>query len=329
MSEQTLGDGKAGHPCPGPIVSSLGLPTQQYNGQLHPLLNSTIRGAIWYQGESNKGQDELYACRFGRMMDQWRAEWHAGTGGATDPNFPIGFVQIGPFTSGGLGPGGSTSADTFAIRMGQTADFGYAPNTKWPYSFMATAFDLANPPGAHCPSGCIHIFNKQAVGHRLAVAARSTVYGENRTALVYSGPRVAEVRASGSTAKITYSGPGVEGKGLALRSKYGFEVCYKANCSGVDVSGEPNMMNANSMKDEQMPISPVYVSADDGWLPANITYWTSKSVTIVAPAVAREQIRWVRYAHDDMPSLFFGTQVAVYNAEGLPATPGIFRASTD
>eukprot|EP00966_Prymnesium_polylepis_P292973 6767029-Prymnesium_polylepis.1 len=58
MSEQTLGDGKAGHPCPGPIVSSLGLPTQQYNGQLHPLLNSTIRGVRAVRIESYLPADE-------------------------------------------------------------------------------------------------------------------------------------------------------------------------------------------------------------------------------------------------------------------------------
>jgi hypothetical protein len=37
------------------------------------------------------------------MMDEWRREWHAGTGGGTDPNFPIGFVQIGPL-GGTAGP---------------------------------------------------------------------------------------------------------------------------------------------------------------------------------------------------------------------------------
>ena len=43
-----------------------------------------------------QGQDQLYKCRYEMMMDEWRREWHAGTGQGTDPNFPIGFVQIGP-----------------------------------------------------------------------------------------------------------------------------------------------------------------------------------------------------------------------------------------
>jgi hypothetical protein len=45
---ETLGDGTTG-PCPGPITSSMGVPTQQWNGQIRPLVNTTIKGAIWYQ----------------------------------------------------------------------------------------------------------------------------------------------------------------------------------------------------------------------------------------------------------------------------------------
>ena len=106
----------------------------------------------------------------------------------------------------------------FEVRMGQTADYGYAPNKRWPNSFMATAFDLANPPKTNCISGCIHIFNKQAVGHRLAVAARNTVYGE--TSLVFSGPRVSVVKAAGANAvTVAYGGIGMEGGGLKMRGQ--------------------------------------------------------------------------------------------------------------
>lgn len=86
---------------------------------------------------------------------------HEGTGGATDPEFPVGFVQIGPYTSGGPGPSSDASFKAFLIRMGQTNGYGFAPNPVWPNTFMATAFDLANPPGTKCLAGCIHIFNKQ------------------------------------------------------------------------------------------------------------------------------------------------------------------------
>jgi hypothetical protein len=52
-----------------------------------------------------------------QMMQEWRAQWHIGTGGATDPDFPMGFVQIGP-----MGNDEGDNADSFLIRMGQTAN---------------------------------------------------------------------------------------------------------------------------------------------------------------------------------------------------------------
>ena len=68
------------------------------------------------------------------MMSTWRQRWHEGTGGATDPTFPFGFVQVGPM--------GHPGADSFAIRMGQTCDFGYAPNERMTNTFAATAIGM-------------------------------------------------------------------------------------------------------------------------------------------------------------------------------------------
>jgi len=107
-------------------------------------------------GESNAGQDAMYTCRFNAMMAQWRRQWYSGTRGATQPNFPFGVVQIGPDTSSG--------AEDFAIRQGQTADYGFMPNPAQPHTFLAAAYDLPNPPGTKCFSGCVHIFNKREVG---------------------------------------------------------------------------------------------------------------------------------------------------------------------
>ena len=189
------------------------------------------------------------------------------------------------------------SLKTFQIRMGQTADFGTAPNAAWPHSFMATAFDLANPPHTTCFWGCVHIFNKQAVAHRLAVAARRTVYGES--ALVGSGPTVTGVAAHGSGAVVTY-GQGTEGGGIALRSKYGFEVCAKDCEAGFALNG-----------------------AAGPFVNATITGSTKTTVTIAAPAGFEGKVAMVRYGWDDMPSLFYGTQIAVCELR----TPFAFRAA--
>jgi sialate O-acetylesterase len=82
------------------------------------------------------------------MMAEWRKLWYEGTNGATDPDFPIGFVQIGPL--GQIrGPESTESENTFAVRIGQTGGMehgGTAPNTRWPHTFMSTGYDLMNPP---------------------------------------------------------------------------------------------------------------------------------------------------------------------------------------
>ena len=58
ISKETLGDGTSGK-CPGKITSSMGLPSQQWNGQLVPLLNTTIKGTIWYQVSLLEGPDSM------------------------------------------------------------------------------------------------------------------------------------------------------------------------------------------------------------------------------------------------------------------------------
>ena len=61
---------------------------------VHPFLNMTIFGAIWYQGEANTPAPDTYNCTFPAMIDDWRFKWFEGTGGHVDPLFPFGFVQV-------------------------------------------------------------------------------------------------------------------------------------------------------------------------------------------------------------------------------------------
>ena len=217
---------------------------------------------------------------------------------------------------------------------------GYAPNKAWPHTFMSTAFDLANPPNTNCFWGCVHIFNKQAVAHRLALSALKTVYADASTT-VGSGPVVTSVVAAAGAANrvvITYGG-GTEGGGLALRSKYGFEVCY-SDC-------DPSLISN---------------STTGPFFAADIVAHTATTVTIESSVAPNGPIAMVRYAYDDMPSLFYDTQIAVCeycrlcsardpsycmppvscgmhplthasclvrvdNKEGLPATPGAYNVT--
>merc|ERR1712107_256811 len=142
-------------------------------------------------------------------------------------------------------------------------------------------------------AGDIHIFNKQAVAHRLAVAARHVVYGEDK--LVYSGPRVTSVSLQDKEIVLTY-GVGTEGGGLKLRSKFGFEVC-STSCE----------------------------KAGAKWTKVDVSANTARTVTLRTVSAT---VAVIRYAHVDAPSLFTGNQLAVYNAEGLPATPGVYKVNS-
>ena len=62
---------------------------------VYPLLNTTIYGVIWYQGEANAMyRTDMYNCTFPAMINDWRKEWFSGTYGATNLRFPFGFVQV-------------------------------------------------------------------------------------------------------------------------------------------------------------------------------------------------------------------------------------------
>lgn len=67
-------------------------PTLMYNGMLKPLQNYTIKGFLWYQGESNVGKHKTYAERLKTMVELWRKEWGLG-------ELPFYYVEIAPFNS--------------------------------------------------------------------------------------------------------------------------------------------------------------------------------------------------------------------------------------
>ena len=83
---------------------------------------------------------------------------------------------------------GSDNSSSFSpgfpiIRWAQTANYGYVPNPRLPYVFMAVAVDLGDPTS---PFGSIHPRDKQDVGARLALAGRAVAYGDSQ--VYYTGP---------------------------------------------------------------------------------------------------------------------------------------------
>ncbi len=133
-----------------------------YNAMIHPLLPYRIKGAIWYQGESNAGYAYSYREYLPAMIEDWRTRWNQG-------DFPFLFIQLPDY----YGSINRPEPDNWAeLRESQLMSLA-TPSTA-----MAVIIDTGEPYN-------LHPTNKQLAGNRLALAARGMVYGEK---LEYSGP---------------------------------------------------------------------------------------------------------------------------------------------
>jgi sialate O-acetylesterase len=160
--------------------------TALYNGMIHPLHPFALRGAIWYQGESNATEGMLYAERMNALISGWRQVWGEG-------DFPFYFVQIAPFTYG-------FNAEVIGeFWEAQTAAQG-VPNTG-----MAVINDIGDLKD-------IHPANKQEVGRRLALWALRATYGQAN--LVYCGPTFKAMTIEGDKLRLSFDNVG---GGLASR----------------------------------------------------------------------------------------------------------------
>lgn len=148
-----------------------------YNAMIHPLVRMSIKGALWYQGESNFGWNrEEYLCTFPALISEWRKTWSKYT--PTSDTFPFGFMQISTWDAGMKEP------NCPVIRWHQTADHGYVPNNDLKNVFMGVAIDTYDK-----ESG-IHPRNKQLPSQRLAWAGLNIAYGMTRYPVYGPFPRV-------------------------------------------------------------------------------------------------------------------------------------------
>jgi len=135
------------------------LPAGLYNGMIAPLTPYSIKGFLWYQGETNSAPERapIYAKLFPAMIADWRARWQQG-------ELPFLYVQISSFHSPDEGWGVVRDAQRRTLAVAKTA--------------MAVSIDVGTLDNVHPP-------DKQTVGARLALAARGLVYGDGSD---YSGP---------------------------------------------------------------------------------------------------------------------------------------------
>jgi sialate O-acetylesterase len=174
-----------------PIDVSAYTPTMLYNGMIAPIIPYSMKGVIWYQGESNSDfpQDyNNYHTLFKLMIKNWRNDWKEG-------NFPFYYVQIAPFTYG-------ESSKSQVVRYAQFQTLS-VPNTG-----MAVTLDIGSLATIHPP-------DKQDVGKRLALWALAKNYGRD---IVYSGPLYKSMKVDGNKIVLSFTHVG---NGLVLKNMNG------------------------------------------------------------------------------------------------------------
>ncbi len=153
-------------------------PTVLYNAMTHPLLKFPVKGAIWYQGESNAGRAYEYRTLYPAMIKDWRARWKS--------ELPFIGVQLAPFGNGKNNSNGVTYAELRDAQLHATKVL--------PKVGVAVITDFGNETD-------IHPAQKEPVGARLALNARALAYGEK---IVYSGPVFKDAKFDTGTATITF-----------------------------------------------------------------------------------------------------------------------------
>ena len=165
-------------------------PSELYNGMIAPLIPYAIKGAIWYQGESNAGRAHQYRSLFVDMVKNWRNDWAQG-------DFTFLQVQLAPFMPVKDEPADSTWAELREAQIHATKVL--------PKVGAVSILDYGDPKD-------IHPTWKRPVGNRLALAARGIAYGEKFT---WSGPeyRSGKVKGDKVVLSFNFTGDGLFGAG--------------------------------------------------------------------------------------------------------------------
>ena len=154
-----------------------------YNGMIAPLMPFAIKGAVWYQGESNSAEYGVYTAELPALIKDWRNHWGQG-------DFPFIVVQL-PNYAAGKNPDGT---ETWPLMREIEANVA----SQLPNVGYAVTLDIGEP-------GNLHPTDKLDVGKRLALVAQHVAYGHT---LVYSGPTFKSSAISGKDVRVTFDNIG-------------------------------------------------------------------------------------------------------------------------
>lgn len=171
-------------------------PARLFNAMIFPLAPYALRGALWYQGESNVGRPREYAELLPAMIASWRGIWNHG-------DFPFFVVQLPNYSDNGKAAGRAWAE----LREAQEAVLHV------PGAAVTVNIDGEEPDD-------LHPKNKQPVGERLALLALHRVYDQRN--VVWSGPTVQQILPEAGGFRVRFSSPG--GLQSATPEVTGFEV---------------------------------------------------------------------------------------------------------
>jgi sialate O-acetylesterase len=154
-----------------------------YDGMIAPLIPFAIKGAVWYQGESNAGEYPVYALELPALIKDWRNHWAQG-------DFPFIVVQLPNYAGPKNADGSEPWAQMREIEANAAAQL---PNVGY-----AVTLDVGEP-------GNLHPTDKLDVGKRLALVAQHVAYGQT---LVYCGPTFKNSAISGKEVRVTFDNVG-------------------------------------------------------------------------------------------------------------------------
>lgn len=242
MSEEVLSQIQNIHVTEVDLNRGNRFPTVLFNGMINPLVPYTIKGALWYQGEANVSNPELYKTLFPAMVKDWRTRWKIG-------DFPFYYVQIAPFKYGGNNRFDAEN-NAALMREAQMHCLDSIPN-----SGIAITLDAGE-------ENIIHPAEKKIVADRLLYNALNQTYGYY--AVDFSGP--------------VYDSLQVQDEGIFLMFSQAEKGLYApVKLGGFDIAGEDKVFYPAEASIAQR--RKVFVKSDQVKNPVAVRYgWRSWTV---------------------------------------------------